>query len=361
MTSRASRRTLDNEGFAIVAVLLVLIGLMGLAHGALLLAGRERIASALEARLEYRRLVARGATRLPPLSDTLPSLGALPRTLASGAHEPIRWAARASALGRELVLVTGAAELDHLPGEDRVGVVAWRLDPSQRVAAAGAVVESGAGAQLAGGTVEETGWLAPALGGGIGACADELRALDSLGARVPDPLGVLPLSELVSSESGVPGLGLLVGDTLLARIPQAFHVRGEVRPSFTMWGGTCVAEPSNWGSPSDPTGPCGGQMVTLASDHDLVVRGGEGQGVLIVRGSLLLTGGVQFKGVAIVGGDLTIDQGSALVGMARVRGSLRVHDAGRVQGSACAAARGMRAATVLRRPLTLPGSRVHPL
>src|SRR5207253_1187665 len=44
-------RRADSAGYAVAVVLLLLLGLTGLAHGALVLAQRERIASTLEARL----------------------------------------------------------------------------------------------------------------------------------------------------------------------------------------------------------------------------------------------------------------------------------------------------------------------
>ncbi len=342
-------------GFAVVAVLLLLIGLMGLAHGALLLAERERIASGLEARLLSRRLAARAAARPPEGTDTLPTLGRTAIPLGGGRRELLRWRTDGVGIGRELVLLVGVAALEGLPGEDRVGALAAVLDPSARAARAAAVVEAGGGADVGADGVTASGWLAPDAAQAA-ACTAELRALDSLGAVAPPPLAALPPAAVPV----LPGLGAIPGDTLLARV--AGRIAATATPQPREWLGACVPGLLNWGSPSDPTGPCGTRWVLRAADRDLLVRGGEGQGVLIVAGSLTLADGARFDGVALVGGDLTVVRGATLAGMARVAGLVRVRDGGRVVGSACAVARAIRASAPLRRPWLLPGlARVHPL
>jgi hypothetical protein len=342
-------------GFAVVAVLLLLIGLTALAHAALVMATRERQASGLEARLILRRLVARTAATLPPLEDTLPTLDGDGEPLASGARGVLRWRTDATSLGSELVLLTGSAALDHLPGEARTGALAWRIDPSLRAAAAAAVVEFGGGAQVDG-VVTVSGWLEPERSGGMPGelvCAPELHVLDSLAAGVPTALAVLP-----AAGPALPGLGMLPGDTLLGRSPLTFV--GEITPTPVVDWRTCPASETNWGSPSEPGGPCGGRFVHVGAPGDLTLRGGEGQGVLVVRGSLLIAAGARFDGLVLGGGDLIVEDGR-LVGAARVAGSVTVGAHGRIDGSACAVARALRALPTLRAPMLLPEGRIHPL
>ena len=274
----------------------------------------------------------------------------------TGVTDRLWWRTEGVALGPELALLTGVGILDGLPGESRTGSVVWLLDPSVRVAAAAAVVEAGAEAELDG-VVTESGWLSASTPAEARVCADELHVLDSLDARVP------PLFALSSPDPDgptAPGLGLLPGDTVLSRVPG--REAGMVSPRPVTSAGRCAELRSNWGSPSDPTGPCGARMAAVASEGDLVMRGGEGQGVLVVEGSLHLTAGARFAGVVLSGSDLWIEAGATLVGMARVGGALHVRDTAQVEGSACAAARALRAAYTLRLPYPLPsGARVHPL
>ena len=59
-------------------------------------------------------------------------------------------------------------------------------------------------------------------------------------------------------------------------------------------------------------------------------------------------------------GDLIVDA-ARLIGMARVSGAVLVRSGGRVDGSACAVARGLRSLGSARAPFPLPENRVHPL
>src|SRR5713101_173620 len=62
---------------------------------------------------------------------------------------------------------------------------------------------------------------------------------------------------------------------------------------------------TNWGSPTSPTGPCGGYFPIIhITGTGAVINGQEGQGVLLVDGSLDIQGGFQFFGVTIVKGSI---------------------------------------------------------
>jgi hypothetical protein len=339
----------------VAVALVLLIGLAVLAHGALLLATRERSASVLEARLLARRVLALAAARVPDLTDTLPTLGPGARVLTAAGHGPWGWRTDGSALDRELALLIGVGRVRPLPSEARAAVLAWVMDPSVRAATTAAVVELGGAVDRSGGSETADDWLAPPPRWAH-ACTAELAVLDSLAAGVPPPTTALPGTD--REPPGVPRLGLLPGDSALARIPS--RVGGAVRPSPEVRLGACLDESQNWGSPGDPSGPCGSRMVLAGADEDLIVEGGEGQGVLIAAGSVTLVA-TRFYGLVLAGGDLTLAGGARLVGAARVRGDLRL-SAGEVVGSACAVARALRGALPLRRPYLLPeGGPITPL
>src|SRR5437016_558417 len=58
---------------------------------------------------------------------------------------------------------------------------------------------------------------------------------------------------------------------------------------------------TNWGSPTTPAGPCGAYFPIIHITGDgATINGQEGQGVLLVDGSLSVQGGFQFFGVVIV-------------------------------------------------------------
>src|SRR5213078_832845 len=71
-----------------------------------------------------------------------------------------------------------------------------------------------------------------------------------------------------------------------------------------------LSVPTNWGSPSTPTGPCGSYFPIINITGDGAIIGGqEGQGVLLVDGSLSVQGGFQFFGVVIIKGKLRTSGG----------------------------------------------------
>jgi hypothetical protein len=71
-------------------------------------------------------------------------------------------------------------------------------------------------------------------------------------------------------------------------------------------GGTCNKNVlTNWGSPTDPASPCGQYFPIIhIIGTGAALSGQEGQGVLLVDGSLNVQGGFQFFGVVIIKGSL---------------------------------------------------------
>lgn len=67
---------------------------------------------------------------------------------------------------------------------------------------------------------------------------------------------------------------------------------------------TCnFGEKDNWGEPTDPSSSCHFYFPTIYAEGDMNIAGsGVGQGILLVRGNLKVTGGFEFFGVVIVKG-----------------------------------------------------------
>lgn len=88
----------------------------------------------------------------------------------------------------------------------------------------------------------------------------------------------------------------------------------DVTPRPLTSGAACVTEDTqNWGDPADPEGACGLHFPVVHVPGDLAVRGGVGQGVLVVDGDLDLEGEFDFRGVVLVGGELRTGAGGAAV------------------------------------------------
>jgi hypothetical protein len=84
---------------------------------------------------------------------------------------------------------------------------------------------------------------------------------------------------------------------------------GTLGPTFNA--GACqTSDQTNWGSPDDPTGPCGGYFPIIYSPGDLELRDGNGQGILLVDGTLLMTGNARFYGIVLVRNTLQLLSGS---------------------------------------------------
>lgn len=81
---------------------------------------------------------------------------------------------------------------------------------------------------------------------------------------------------------------------------------------------TCDSSDSrNWGDASSPpsVAGCADYLPIALAEGDLRISGGGGQGVLLVRGDLVIEGGFQFRGVVLVRGTLTfLGLGGRLLG-----------------------------------------------
>lgn len=91
---------------------------------------------------------------------------------------------------------------------------------------------------------------------------------------------------------------------------------GGYTPAPVVVNGVCAtdAQPGNWGDGSDHTTPCGAYFPTvwLKGVGTSSIGGGQGQGVLLVDGDLVVTGGFTFYGLIVVRGTLTAAATAAL-------------------------------------------------
>ena len=152
-------------------------------------------------------------------------------------------------------------------------------------------------------------------------------------------------------------LGLLKLEDLRDRLDPV--APGRIAPTPVTAGDVCVEVPANWGAPSAPSGVCGRRRVGRYADGDLAVTSGEGQGVLVVWGDLVMGPRAFFRGVLLVGGSLRLAPDARVHGLARVGGGAVLGRGARIEGGFCPAARALVEVADLRRPLLeLPGSQV---
>ncbi|MFQ5536172.1 MAG: hypothetical protein ACE5GJ_01850 [Gemmatimonadota bacterium] len=346
--------TSERDGVAVVAAVLVLIVATLLAHGALTLARlQEASARTGAALLQAQALASRGLDRervsVNPLPDSLPAG---------------RWASGAAGRARTGTYVVERRRLDserwllRSVGLTRRGggvrAVRWRLvwvmDPVMRAAAAPAVVVSAPGArwEIRGkveGLAARDPWRSDPL------CRPFRAALDSLASPSLPSTATLPAGEPLVS------LGLLDEGAMLTN---ALPVSGAVETLVTPPEDADCApgDPGGWGDPENPRGSCHGRMAVHVRDGDLTLRGGSGQGVLVVRGDLTLGPGVGFYGLAFVEGTLLVTSHAALYGLVRTGGGTVVESGGTVARSDCAVAAVLAAVPSWRRPVTVPGGRL---
>jgi hypothetical protein len=344
-------------GSALLVVLLLLLALTGLGHGAFLVAMQEGSASRATSALLQARLFAEGNVLRSirgALADTLPETHGATELLAQGSAGDGAFLVGLRRLSREIYWIEGTGRAALSPGgplrvhQEAVRLL-WAMSPVERLRSMSAALEVGSGLVDPAGSVEAWAAREPGAHRAPAGCLDRTSVIDSIlsGRAFPAQRGMF----LVPGR--VPSLGLMHEDSLLARV--GVRVSGTVTPGPVTELGECVtAELGNWGSPSDPTGPCGGYRPARIAEQ-LTVAGGEGQGLLVVRGDLRLMAGARFDGLALVGGELVLEDGAALFGMARVAGSVRVGGGSRLSGRVCPALLALEAQPGLRRPIDLPG------
>ena len=301
-----AERELARRGSVLVIVLVLMLALELLAHGALLMATQEEAASRAGKRLLQGRLAAEEGLRdhgalVGVAFRDAPLQGVVPvgrGTLGDGRYRVVL-----RRLARERWLADSEGWVEGVAWRIRVGALAWLPDPVARLQAFGGVLVVGRDAPVELAGAVETGTV---RSGGPGddpmACAPWRAELDSLyGAGLPDPL-----ARTDALPHGEPSLGPLGPEEILA------------------WLGA--------GS--------GGGGGARAARGDLTLRGEVGEGLLVVEGDLELVGG-RHEGLLLVGGHLTLRDGAVLVGFARAAGGVTVEPDAQVVGSGCLALRAL--------------------
>jgi hypothetical protein len=91
---------------------------------------------------------------------------------------------------------------------------------------------------------------------------------------------------------------------------------GPLVPGPALSGATCdTAARDNWGEPRRgvPGTACEERFPVVYVDGDLVLAGGRGQGILLVRGDLEVSGGAEFVGLVVATGRLRVVEGGGLL------------------------------------------------
>jgi hypothetical protein len=332
-------RSAEERGAAFVFVVLVMLGLLVLAHGVLVAALSERAGSHAAVReLEARAAAGVGlsaALATPPGSwlDTVgvggvvsTDLGLVGRVAVTGAL--LR-------LGPESWLVEGEGRLG--AAAERAARLAWSMDVVARVTALpGAVSTHGGAPAILAGDVDVAAPDAVAAPLHPGDCDPWLAGLTThYDTTALSAVGSLPDS------TAPPALGLL-DFAALSAAPVAVSGSGTPAP-LESFGSCLVDAPWSWGDPDQPWQACGSHFAWRSSASDLVVTGGVGQGLLVVDGDVTFGAGARFHGMVVATGTLRLVGGASFVGMGLAAAGVQLDPGTELTGSACWAARAVAA------------------
>ena len=338
------------RGVALPVVVLLLLSLTALGHGALLLsqgalAGSRASAGVLQARLSAESGVREGMEIVADNRGVAVDLGwAETGALSTGGPAPgMRFHVGVRRLGSELFLLESTGWREGNPSIRRIGRTVWLLDPLSRVADTDGVVEYGGDLHLAFSVGSQLSIPSSYLDDDPeGLCTTYREGIDSiLSHHRPLPATELnsrepPSAQERTGSDSLPGLGLWDGEHIMSVARR--YPPGTASPAASsMSGRGLVQEPSNWGSPSDPHGPCGSFLPLIGVEGSLIMDGGEGQGILVVSGDLHMVSGASFSGIVLVSGRLHLGDGTRIRGFARVGGSVHLAESAHIRFSPCAA------------------------
>ncbi len=232
------------------------------------------------------------------------------------------------------------------------GLLLWWLDPVSRIRALGAVVTVGQGALVRiDGSIDRLGFGLAEAPLDAATCDPEVG---------PAFEGVVPDAVATGADGSAAALGLLSFEDLVAGT--SVGIAGTGVPFPSEWAGVCSTdEPWNWGDPERPTGPCGAHIAVRRTADTLHVAGGSGQAMLVVDGDLQLSGDARLYGMVVASGVVTLEDRSELHGMVVADGGLIVGAGATVRGSACWAARALRAGATEWMPSPTPVPRLPPV
>ncbi|MGI8842678.1 MAG: hypothetical protein ACR2HZ_03190 [Gemmatimonadaceae bacterium] len=210
-----------------------------------------------------------------------------------------------------IVLVQGAATAGG--GTGRVARRSTSLTVSvggARFAPPGALttaapVTLGPGALVEGADLPPAGWSCPVGGAALpGIAASSATSVAAAGCGTGCLGGAPPVVQSVVAADTLTYLAF--GELTWAQLAAtARPVPGVVTPGPSTSGGVCLAtDPLNWGDPSraSPAAPCESHFPVLYAPGNLHLAGGAGQGILLVGGSLTVSGGARFTGVVVARG-----------------------------------------------------------
>ncbi|HEV7364932.1 MAG TPA: hypothetical protein VGN76_03720 [Gemmatimonadales bacterium] len=89
---------------------------------------------------------------------------------------------------------------------------------------------------------------------------------------------------------------------------------GSYAPAPAFVGAVCTPGNTNWGSPLAPNGPCGKRYPVVHVNNfggTTTLTGGNGQGVLLVDGDLVISGAFTYYGLIIVRGKMSTTAGGS--------------------------------------------------
>lgn len=294
----------NRPGYALI-ISILLVGVLAVGAGGILALGaREQEIAAAMARRTHARLTAESEVRAALARWSTRALRAMeighPWTPGGDGPGPVT----ITRLAETLYLVEAAAQVPGpaTPVTARAGALVRTLDPCSLAAAFPAALAATHEARLLGGTVAaspaSTGVLAPRVR--IAPAAVVTGEPPAREAAPPD----LPAPHLFSPPVAADLATVTVaGPTVTPR------------PRATADG--CESHPSNWGAVS-ATNPCHDLRPFILAGGPLAVRGGEGRGLLVVRGDLDLAG-LRFHGLILATGHVTIGPGTELNGAVRAR------------------------------------------
>ena len=198
----------------------------------------------------------------------------------------------------------------------RVNLVLRQATPELATAAAVTLRDSGtvSGTGSVSGTDTSTGvWAAtcpspPVDAAGI-AAADTSRVVHGSVTGLP----ALEQDSLAAAPSTWNTFGAESWSGLAGRADVVLAGGAIVTPSPASAAGACDRRvATNWGEPSG-TGPCARHAPIVWARGDLEVRGGRGQGVLLVDGDVVFSQGAEFHGVVVARDDLSAGPGGGRV------------------------------------------------
>lgn len=372
------------RGFALVTVVLLMIGLGVLATGLAFAASQQATVAAshhdlVRARLAADGVLARAIEDWSAARRSLDPLG-VPVPLIAGLDlEPgVRVSATVRRLGADTYLVRGLAVVTRgaLPPMRRTEARLVRsVDVDSVGAAFDAAVISGAVRVEGGATV--AGSVPPSTGPPTGSPhppsdpdpdASEAATLCAGWPTEGAALRMPPESLFVESGASVTGAPALWAELDPARFRADLGIldldalrraaRGVgaalVHPQPATIAGACDSTAvGNWGAAD---GPCAGLMVLRHASGPLRVDGGYGQGILIADGDVRLEGGVRFRGILIAAGTVTLAD-AAFEGVI-VAPRVRLAAGARATLDRCAIAAALRHTAAVDRAYPPPRSRL---